>query len=143
MFKTHYCLRVCEANEQFPLTNPLTEKPDGKIIDWQSGDVVVINGSNAPFADVFFVREPEHTDDNKFLMMNQCKWDYGSIKMPESKFEEEEKNLKNFYNTIDDDYMLITIIFTSQPYIKEKQDSGVLVVSKEDFKKHFGPVFSS
>ncbi|POG60654.1 hypothetical protein GLOIN_2v1486854 [Rhizophagus irregularis DAOM 181602=DAOM 197198] len=40
-------LRVCEANEQFPLTNPLTEKSDGKEIDWQSGDVVVINGSSA------------------------------------------------------------------------------------------------
>src|SRR5947207_4887030 len=77
-------------------------------------------------------------------MMNQCKWDYGSIKMPESKVEEEdEKNLKNFYTAVDNDYMLITIIFTSQPYIKEKQESGVLVVSKEDFKKHFGPVFSS
>ena len=138
-------LRVCEANEQFPLTNPLTEKSDGKIINWQSGDVVVINGNSAPFADVFFVREPEHTDDNKFLMMNQCKWDYGSIKMPESKVEGEDgKNLKNFYTAFDnDDYMLITIIFTSQPYIKEKQEPGVLVISKEDFKKHFGPVFFS
>ncbi|CAB5299692.1 unnamed protein product [Rhizophagus irregularis] len=131
-------LRVCEANEQFPLTNPLTEKPDGKIIDWQSGGVIVINGSSAPF-DVFFVREPEHIDDYKFLMMNQC----GSKKMPESKVEEEdEKNLKNFFYD-GNDYMPITIIFTSQPYIKKKQESGVLVVSKEDFKKHFGPVFSS
>jgi hypothetical protein len=137
-------LRVCEANEQFPLTNPLTEKSDGKIIDWQSGDVVVINGSHAPFANVFFVRELEHTADNKFLMMNQCKWDYGSKKITESKVDEEDgKNLQNFYTAIDDDYMLITIIFTSQPYTKEKQDPGVLVISKEDFKKHLGPVFSS
>ncbi|PKY30145.1 hypothetical protein RhiirB3_447087 [Rhizophagus irregularis] len=108
-------LCVCEANEQFPLTNPLTEKPD----------------------------EPEHIDDYKFLIMNQCKWDYGSKKMPESKVEEEdEKNLKNFFYN-GNDYMPITIIFTSQSYIKKKQESGVLVVSKEDFKKHFGPVFFS
>ncbi|EXX50315.1 hypothetical protein RirG_271970 [Rhizophagus irregularis DAOM 197198w] len=105
-------LCVCEANEQFPLTNPLTEKPDGKIIDWQSGGVV-------------------------------CKWDYGSKKMPESKVEEDDKkNLKNFFYD-GNDYMPITIIFTSQSYIKKKQESGVLVVSKEDFKKHFGPIFSS
>ncbi|PKY54970.1 hypothetical protein RhiirA4_502976 [Rhizophagus irregularis] len=136
-------LCVCKANEQFPLTNPLTEKPDDKIIDWQSGGVIVINGSSAPF-DVFFVREPEHIDDYKFLMMNQC----GSKKMPVSKVEEEdEKNLKNFFYDDNNDYMPITIIFTSQPYIKKKQESGelsgVLVVSKEDFKKHFGSVFSS
>ncbi|PKY35440.1 hypothetical protein RhiirB3_533186 [Rhizophagus irregularis] len=140
-------LRVCEANEQFPHTNPLTEKHDGKIIDWQSGNVVVINGSSAPFADVFLVRKLVHIEFKKFLMSNQCKWDYVSIKMPESKVEEEdEKNPKSFYTAVDDDddnYILITIIFTSQPYKKEKHESGVLVISKEDFKKHFGPVFSS
>ncbi|RGB21675.1 hypothetical protein C1646_777539 [Rhizophagus diaphanus] len=38
-------LRVCEANEQFPFTNPLTEKSDGEIIDWKSGLVVIINSS--------------------------------------------------------------------------------------------------
>ncbi|PKY47885.1 hypothetical protein RhiirA4_523646 [Rhizophagus irregularis] len=137
-------LRVCEANEQFPLTNPLTEKSDGEIIDWQSGDVVVINGS----CDVFFVRELVDTFYKKFIMMSQCKWDYGSKKVPESKVEEEyEKNLQNFYAAAVDNenYIPITIIFTSQPYSdsKEKQESGILVISKEDFKKHFGPVFSS
>ncbi|CAB4487556.1 unnamed protein product [Rhizophagus irregularis] len=139
-------LCVCKANEQFPHTNPLTEKHDGKIIDWQNGNVVVINGSSAPFADVFLVRKLVHIEFKKFLMSNQCKWDYVSIKMPESKVEEEdEKNLKSFYTAVDDDdnYILITIIFTSQPYKKEKHESGVLVISKEDFKKHFGPVFSS
>ncbi|CAB5333869.1 unnamed protein product [Rhizophagus irregularis] len=136
-------LHVCdEGNEQFPLTNPLTEKSDGEIIDWQSGDVVVINGS----CDVFFVRELVNTFYKKFIMMSQCKWDYGSKKMPESKVEEEyEKNLQNFYAAAVDNenYIPITIIFTSQPYSKEKQESGILVISKEDFKKHFGPVFSS
>ncbi|PKK62363.1 hypothetical protein RhiirC2_759666 [Rhizophagus irregularis] len=142
-------LRVCEANEQFSHTNPLTEKHDGKIIDWQSGNVVVINGSSAPFADVFLVRKLVHIEFKKFLMSNQRKWDYVSKKMPKSKVEEEdEKNLKSFYTAVDDDddnYILITIIFTSQPspYKKEKHESGVLVISKEDFKKHFGPVFSS
>ncbi|CAB5358359.1 unnamed protein product [Rhizophagus irregularis] len=134
-------LRVCEANEQFPLTNPLTEKSDGEIIDWQSGDVVVINGSS----DVFFVRELVDIFYIKFIMISQCKWDYGSKKMPESKVEEYEKNLQNFYAAAIDNenYIPITIIFTSQPYSKEKQESGILVISKEDFKKHFGPVFSS
>ncbi|CAB5358430.1 unnamed protein product [Rhizophagus irregularis] len=134
-------LRVCEANEQFPLTNPLTEKSDGKEIDWQSGDVVVINGS----CDVFFVRELVDTFYKKFIMMSQCKWDYGLKKMPENKVEEEyEKNLQNFYAAAIDNenYIPITIIFTSQPYSKEKQESGILVISKEDFKKHFRPVFS-
>ncbi|EXX74169.1 hypothetical protein RirG_053600 [Rhizophagus irregularis DAOM 197198w] len=80
-------------------------------------------------------------------MSNQCKWDYVLKKMPESKVEKiDEKNLKSFYTAVDDDddnYILITIIFTSQPYKKEKHESGVLVISKEDFKKHFGPIFSS
>ncbi|RGB30818.1 hypothetical protein C1646_764835 [Rhizophagus diaphanus] len=137
-------LRVCKANEQFPFTNPLTEKSDGEIIDWKSGLVVIINGSSAPFADVILVRELENADF-KFLMSNQCKWDYGSKMMSKSKVnEEDKKNLMNYLNTIDNDgYILITIIFTSQPYIKEELESGVLVVSKDDFKKHFGPVFSS
>ncbi|RGB22845.1 hypothetical protein C1646_677547 [Rhizophagus diaphanus] len=136
-------LRVCKANEQFPITNSLTEKSDGKKINWQSGDVVVINGSGAPFADVFLVRMPKDIDDYKFIMMNQYKWDYVSLKMLESKVKEEDKNnLINLDNVADDDYVAITIIFTSQPYEGE-QESGVLVISKEDFKKHFGPIFSS
>ncbi|GBB89347.1 hypothetical protein RclHR1_01600019 [Rhizophagus clarus] len=41
-----------------------------------------------------------------------------------------------------DNYELITIIFTTQLYTGPKK-RAVLVISKENFGKHFGPVFSS
>ncbi|PKK79065.1 hypothetical protein RhiirC2_728210 [Rhizophagus irregularis] len=42
-----------------------------------------------------------------------------------------------------DNYELIIIIFTTQPYDGLKEKKGVLIISKDNFDKHFGPVFSS
>ncbi|GBC04671.1 hypothetical protein RclHR1_00580036 [Rhizophagus clarus] len=72
-------LRVCAANEQFPDKTELTDKHDGKSINWKSGDLVVVNDKSAPFADVFLLREGQDTD-RTCIIMNQCKWDYGQLR---------------------------------------------------------------
>jgi hypothetical protein len=135
-------LSIREANEQFPAKKELTSKSDNEKIDLESGDVIVLNGASAKFSDIFLVR----INGTKYLFMLQCKWDYGSREMTEKAVDDEDiKNLdgliskvKNMYK----DYELITIIFTTQPYTGQKK-RGVLVISKENFDKHFGPVFSS
>jgi hypothetical protein len=55
------------------------------------------------------------------------------------------KNIKNLIHKVKemyDDYELITVVFTTQPYTGSKK-SGIIVISKENFDEHFGPVFSS
>ncbi|PKY30519.1 hypothetical protein RhiirB3_447640 [Rhizophagus irregularis] len=138
-------LSICEANEQFPATKKLTSKPDKKPIDLESGDVIVLNGASSKFSDsIILVR----MNGIKYLFMLQCKWDYGSRDMTEKEAVDDEdiknldaliSNVKNMY----EGYELITVIFTTQPYDGLKEKTGVLIVSKDNFDKHFGPVFSS
>ncbi|GES95955.1 hypothetical protein GLOIN_2v1720049 [Rhizophagus clarus] len=136
-------LHVCESSEQFPTTTTeLTNKSNDEKINWKSGNVVVINGKSAKSADVILVREVDCK--LKLLVMNQCKWDYGSVTMYQDQVDDEDKkNLDSFFKYIGDcTYIPITNIFTSRPYEGGLRED-VTVISKENFKKHFGPVFSS
>jgi hypothetical protein len=135
-------LSVCEANEQFPVDKSLTNKHDNKPIDLESGEVVILNSASAEFAGIILVR----MNSTKYLFMIQCKWDYCSIDITEKNVEYEDvKNLKNLIYKVKemyDDYELITVVFTTQPYTESKK-SGIIVISKENFNEHFGPAFSS
>jgi hypothetical protein len=75
--------------------------------------------------------------------MDQCKLDYGSERIHQEQIDDEDKrNLEGFHKFIRGyTYIPVTIIFTSQPYDGPPREG--VVISKENFKKHFGPVFSS
>ncbi len=125
-------LSICEANEQFPNKKELTDKYNNNTIDLESGDFVVLNDVSAKFADIILVRK----NGTKFLFMIQCKWDNCSKEMTET---ETDDKLKEIYDT----YELIKIIYTTQPYKGLKAKTGCLIISKDNFKQHFVPVFAS
>jgi hypothetical protein len=136
-------LHVREASEQFPnKTMKLTDKFTGEQINWKSGEAVVINGKSAQSADVLLVREVDKK--LKLLVMDQCKWDYGSKRIHQEEIDDEDKkNLESHHKFIKDcTYIPVTVIFTSQPYDGPPRE-GLVVISKENFEDHFGPVFSS
>uniref|UniRef100_U9UTP5 Crinkler effector protein N-terminal domain-containing protein n=1 Tax=Rhizophagus irregularis (strain DAOM 181602 / DAOM 197198 / MUCL 43194) TaxID=747089 RepID=U9UTP5_RHIID len=132
-----------EAREQFPLSLDLTLKSDGTKIHWKDGRSVVVNGSSAEFADIFLVMEDEN--GVYYLIMGQNKWDYCSVKMTESNvYKEDDKNLSGIEGSPElQNYQPITIIFTSQPYRERKKTSNILIVSTDNFKSYFGPIFSA
>jgi hypothetical protein len=131
-------LRVCEAKEQFSsnLSNlELTLKSDGTNIYWKGGDCVVVNGNSAMYADLIFVMKSENGND--YLITGQSNW---------SKIydEEDNKNLSDIKEHSElRNYEFITILFTTQPYKETESISNILIVTKENFKDYFGPVFSS
>ncbi|CAB5359142.1 unnamed protein product [Rhizophagus irregularis] len=132
-----------EAGEQFPLSLDLTLKSDGTKIHWKDGRSVVVNGSSAEFADIFLVMEDEN--GVYYLIMGQNKWDYCSVKMTESNvYKEDDKNLSGIEGSPElQNYQPITIIFTTQPYRERKKTSNILIVSTDNFKSYFGPIFSA
>ncbi|CAG8545694.1 24076_t:CDS:2 [Racocetra persica] len=136
-------LHCYEANEQFPHSKKLTNKYDHKLIDLESGTVVVLNGASADFADIILVR----MNGVKCLLMIQYKWNYGSKMMTEKIIDDEDiKNLSKLITEVKkmyEGYELITIIFTTQPYSGLQEKAGILIISKDNFDKHFGSVFSS
>ncbi|CAG8684567.1 17281_t:CDS:2, partial [Racocetra fulgida] len=136
-------LHVCEANERFPNNKKLTNKSDNEPIDLESGNVVVLNDASADFAGIILVR----MNGARCLLMIQYKWDYGSKEMTKNIVDNEDaKNLNKLISEIKkiyEGYELITIIFTTQPYNGPQDKTGALIISRDNFDKHFGPVFSS
>ncbi|GBB92486.1 hypothetical protein RclHR1_20100003 [Rhizophagus clarus] len=139
-------LRVCEAINQF-LKNPvLKNRFDSKLIDLMSGEVIVINAQSAKFSDIFLVRKAAF-DVLDVITIIQCKWDYGSKEITETEVKDEDvKNLRGlikYFNQLYQRCELVTILFTTQPYSGPEDIRGVLNISKDNFDKHFDPVFSS
>lgn len=140
-------LNVCQANEQFPSLK-LTKKADNQAIDWEKGDVVVVNGMSAPFGDSFVVREV--VDGSKLLIIEQDKWNYNSEEFTLYQvLEETIKHIKSILKSKSPEnllnYVPIVIFYTTQPYKDDlsKLPDNCLLVAKENFGKYFGPVFSS
>ncbi|CAG8501413.1 8858_t:CDS:2 [Funneliformis caledonium] len=132
-FRTNLAIRMGYEKlsfwELYPANMKLTTKRNEQI-DWKNGDVVVLNGKSAEFADIFFVRE---TDDTSFFTMDQSKWDYASKTMTEDDVDNEEvKNNNGFYGTLDlhENYEPMTIIFTTQPYNESEQKSTMFAFTK-------------
>ncbi|CAG8719607.1 32331_t:CDS:2, partial [Racocetra persica] len=127
-------LHCYEANEQFLNNKKLTNKYDNKSIDLESGTVVVLNNISADFTDIILVR----MNGEKCLLIIQCKWDY----IDDDDIKNLSKHIAEF-KKIYEGYELITIIFTTQPYSGPQEKVGILIISKDNFDKHFGPVFLS
>ena len=59
-------------------------------------------------------------------------------------YKEDNKNLSGIEGKPElQNYEPITIIFTTQPYRGREKTSNILIVSKDNFKSYFGPIFSA
>nr|CAG8493793.1 670_t:CDS:2 [Entrophospora candida] len=140
-------LSVYQANEQFPSLK-LTKKTDNQMIDWEEGNVLVINGKSAQFGDSFVVREV--VDGSKLLIIEQDKWDYNSEEF--TLYQVLEESIKNIENILKSkspngllQYVPIMIFYTTQPYYGDPSElpDHCLLIAKENLGTYFGPVFSS
>ncbi|CAB5394946.1 unnamed protein product [Rhizophagus irregularis] len=104
---------VMKLKEQFPLNLNLTH---GSEIPWNNGHCVVVNGTSAESSDIFYVME-----------------DVSGVFLSHNGVEHSELQ----------EYRDITIIFTTQPYEGSENLPEILIVSKDNFKSYFGPVFSA
>ncbi|GJJ68147.1 hypothetical protein EMPS_00493 [Entomortierella parvispora] len=142
-------LSVSEAKEQYP-SETLTDRITAKNIDWKSGDNVIVNGKSAPWGDAFIVRE---TSQGQWtISIHQGKFDYNSVEFTSKDLSaEHQKNLagsssaklKPESRKTLMSYHHIAIIFTTQPFDDEVKQDDRLVISMDNFKEYFGPVFAS
>ncbi|EXX56493.1 uncharacterized protein OCT59_015772 [Rhizophagus irregularis] len=138
-------LGIWEASrEQFPLNLNLTDNSDGSKIPWDNGHCVVVNGTSAEPRNIFYVMEDVSGVFYIIMCQNKNKWDYGSNKMTEKNVsDEDEKNFNSVKHSELHGIKIITIIFTTQPYEGSENLPEILIVSKDNFKSYFGPVFSA
>ncbi|PKY38663.1 hypothetical protein RhiirA4_155763 [Rhizophagus irregularis] len=123
---------------QFPLNLNLINSDDR----WNNGHCVVVNGTSAESSKIFYIMED--VSGVFYLIMGQNQWDYGSKKMTEKNVsDEDEKNFNSVKHSELQGYKVITIIFTTQPYEGSENLPEILIVSKDNFKSYFGPVFSA
>ncbi|KAF9404097.1 hypothetical protein BGZ76_007119, partial [Entomortierella beljakovae] len=127
------------ASQQFPSTK-LNDK-DGEPIDWESRSNIIVNGKSAPWGDAFIVRE---SAGRNILILHQDKFDYNSdlLSEHEKNMNNSKKAEKNLGETLAS-YRHITIVFTTQPFDGNDVAKDCLVISKDNFKDYFGPVFAS
>ncbi|GET01642.1 hypothetical protein GLOIN_2v1720049 [Rhizophagus clarus] len=110
-------LSICKSNEQFLATKRLISKSDNKPIDLKSENGIVLNDVSANSREI--TEKAVNNEDIKNLNVLNS-------------------NVKNMY----EGYELITVVFTTQPYDRLKEKTGVLIISKDNFDKHFGLIFS-
>ncbi|CAG8508052.1 3412_t:CDS:2 [Ambispora gerdemannii] len=122
----------------------LTNKRDNKPIDWENGNVIVVNGTSAPFGDSFGFRNII----NSTKLLNICQ----KFKLRQV-LEESIKNCEGILEReyplqkakFPDNYVPVMLFFATQPYgddLSELPDN-CLLITKKNFEKYFGPVFSS
>ncbi|UZO07645.1 uncharacterized protein OCT59_027924 [Rhizophagus irregularis] len=132
-------LGIYRSREQFPLNLIVTDNSDGSKIPWDNGHCV---GTSAESSDMIYVMEG--VSGFFYIIMVQNKWDYGSEEIKEENVSDEnKKNVKSIKRSNLEGYETKTIIFTTQPYKGNKNLPEILIVSKENFKSYFGPVFSA
>ncbi|UZO15350.1 uncharacterized protein OCT59_006777 [Rhizophagus irregularis] len=132
-------LGIYRSREQFPLNLIVTDNSDGSKIPWDNGHCVVVNGTSAESSDMIYVMEG--VSGFFYIIMVQNKWDYGSEEIKEENVS--KKNVKSIKRSNLEGYETKTIIFTTQPYKGNKNLPEILIVSKDNFKSYFGPVFSA
>ncbi|GBC04886.1 hypothetical protein RclHR1_05920006 [Rhizophagus clarus] len=98
-------------------TKRLISKSDNKPIDLKSENGIVLNDVSANSREI--TEKAVNNEDIKNLNVLNS-------------------NVKNMY----EGYELITVVFTTQPYDRLKEKTGVLIISKDNFDKHFGLIFS-
>ncbi|CAI2163645.1 12433_t:CDS:2 [Funneliformis geosporum] len=143
-------LDLCDAKNQFPKTGLPINRSNNEVMKLDG--LVFINGHSAKFADVFLVRKT--VPENKNLIIGfQQKWYTTSKELTIDDIKDEcNKNNNAFKHTKDRDLkkflkksIIVTVIFTSRPFKANPKDlpNNCLVISKENFKQYFGPLFSS
>ncbi|KAI8345625.1 hypothetical protein B0O80DRAFT_472404 [Mortierella sp. GBAus27b] len=140
-------LSVCQSQERFPCAK-LTGKSTRKTISWKKGEAVIVNGAGASWGDSFMVRRT--IDDKRLLILHQDKYDYKSEEYSSKDLSDEhQKNLntsakaiKNGFKELEP-YRHITVLFTTRPFSeKTRIPDDCLVISENNFKDYFGPVFA-
>jgi hypothetical protein len=143
-------LSVCSAKEQFPC-NKLTDKKSSESIDWVKGENVIVNGASASWGDAFVAREIAQNSSYKYILsIHQCKYYRCGTYFTASELNGE--HIKNLKGSIDTTGKLretlskcqhITIVFTIQPFDDEVLTNNCLIITKNNFKGYFGPIFAS
>ncbi|KAF9432465.1 hypothetical protein BGZ76_010776 [Entomortierella beljakovae] len=132
-------LSVRRAREQFP-SLILTDK-EGKPIEWDKGDSVIVNGASAPWGGAFVTRQ---TQNENLLFQHQDKFDYKSVKFTAEELIQE--HIKNISGSLDAkgglrrklaSYRHITIVFTTQPFDDEVTVDGCLIISRDTILVQF------
>ncbi|KAG0050077.1 hypothetical protein BGZ83_005162 [Gryganskiella cystojenkinii] len=143
-------LSVRQAKEQFP-SRTLNDRTTAEAIEYgKFGKNATVNGKSAACGDAFVVRET--TQGDKIINIHQDKFEYNSAEFtPDHLSDEHQKNLDGsnsaklnptLRKTLAS-YQHITIIFTAQPFVSEVRQDDKLVISMDNFKGYFGPVFAS
>ncbi|GBB87908.1 hypothetical protein RclHR1_01440023 [Rhizophagus clarus] len=143
-------LSICSAKEQFSC-NKLTDKKSLESIDWVKGENVIVNGGSAVWGDAFVAREIAQNSNYKYILsIHQCKYYRCSTYFTASELNGEY--IKNLEGSIDTTGKLcetlskcqhITIIFTIQPFDDKILTNNCLIITKNNFKRYFGPIFAS
>ncbi|KAG0045713.1 hypothetical protein BGZ83_009041 [Gryganskiella cystojenkinii] len=141
-------LSVRQAKEQFP-SRTLTDRITAESIPWEHGKDVIVNDKSAAWGDAFVARET--TQGDKIVNIHQDKFYYNSAEFTlDHLSDEHQKNLDGsnsaklnlkLRKTLAS-YRHITIIFTTQPFVGEVKRDDRLVISMDNFKEYFGPVFA-
>ncbi|GJJ68032.1 hypothetical protein EMPS_00378 [Entomortierella parvispora] len=134
-------LSVREAKEQFPCQT-LTDRGTAQPIHWERGDNVIVNGKSDACGGVFIVRET--VQGNMIIDSNLVEF------TPDNLLVEHRKNLDSsgrvnlnpVFRLSLKPYRHITLVFTTQPFDVEDMERDTLVVSMNNFKDYFGPIFA-
>jgi len=148
-----YQLEVAPVVNRFPSKNqPVIHKDTGKEIDWTTCRYLLLNGKSAEFGDTVLIRAAEKQIAQKYfrrpvntiIISGQQKWDYnGEDFTLEQALNEHNKALKTAEREgLPDSCGIITVIFTTQPFPKDKIQSipkDILIIHQGNFKDYYGP----
>jgi len=124
----------------------------GTLIDWSTCRHLLLNGKSAEFGDTVLIRAAEKQTAQKYfgrpvntiIVSGQQKWDYnGEDFTLEQALHEHKKALETAAREgIPDSCGLITVIFTTQQFPKDKIQSipkDILIIHQGNFKDYYGP----
>jgi len=138
-------LSVAQSRQQFPRTMLIFDD-HGKLLDWKN-NVVVINGTSAPFSDCFLLRKKAEPADKDLLVGLQTKLKKKSIYIRDIR-DEHAKN-KNAASKDFQYYHVITVVITTQRLGEGEQaklaelGDDCLLICWHNFVEYFGDIFAS
>ena len=93
---------------------------------------------------VILVSDDVNNTTTKYLIILQCKRDYGFNKTYWWKFDNEDSKIIQRLYSNDNITMSILRSCSLHSHIKgaKKEENGVLIISIENFSKYSGPIFS-
>lgn len=146
-------LELVPVLHQFPSkTKPVVHKGTGREVNWTACRYLLLNERCAEFGDTVMMRAAEKQSAQKYfgrkvniiIVSGQQKWDYNGKPFTLKQALEEHKKAQDTAarEGLSNTYGLVTVIFTSQPFPKDKIKfipKDILIIHRDNFKEYYGP----